>query len=147
MADVVLLPDAEQIISTYLRSRDEVTDLVEQRVWTELPGLRENQEEWRFPCVRLVRIGGRPMLDRPLHIDQPRLQLDAWGGPKATARKVLETCRAVLADAHAAHHDGAVIAGVGFGPFSYLPDQDFTPARPRYTTDATVTLRPGPTGS
>jgi hypothetical protein len=144
---VVLLPDAERLVSAYLRSRAEVSGLVDDRVWTELPGVRADQTEWRFPCVRLVRVGGSPLLERPLHWDRARLQLDAWGGPKALARQIAETCRAVLAEAHLATHDGAVVAGVGFGPFAYLPDEDFTPFRPRYTFDATVTLRPGPAGS
>lgn len=143
--DLVLLPDVEQVLSMFLRSLTEITDLVDQRVWTQLPGLKAGQEEWRFPCVRLVRIGGRPVLQRPLYIDRPLLQFDIWGGPKVEARTIAETCRAALAQAHTVAHDGAVISDAELGALAFLPDDDFLPPKPRYTFDAAVTLHPGPT--
>lgn len=137
-----LLPDAEKVFSAYLRSRTEITALVDNHVWTELPGLNKDTPEWRFPAIRVVRIGGRPGLQRPLYIDEPLLQLDVWGGPKALAHEIAATARAVLAEAHLATHDSAVVVTVDIGSLSYLPDQDLTPARPRYTFDATATLHP-----
>lgn len=154
MSDLVLLPDAEQVISAYLRGRPEIQDLVDDRVFTELPGLRKDQQEWRFPAVRITRIGGSPALAYPLVLDRPTTQVDVWGGPKSTARRIAETCRAVLALAHLEQHELAVVYAPkppngGFGPLSYLPDDDFTPARPRYTFDVTLPMRAraGATGS
>lgn len=142
MSDLLLLPDAEGVTSAYLRSRSSIEDLVDDHVWTELPALRKGVTEWRFPAVRVTRIGGSPALNRPLVADQPLLQFDVWGGSKSIARRVAETCRAELAVIELADLGEGVSARTPeFGPLAYLPDDDFTPAKPRYTFDVSVLLR------
>jgi hypothetical protein len=43
------------------------------------------------------------------------------------------------------HDSGdAVVTGVEFGPFAYLPDSTFDAAKPRYLFDVDVFLHPVP---
>lgn len=133
---VTLLPDVEKVISAYLRSRTEVTALVGDRIYTEIP------KTPTFPLVRLTRVGGAPITSRPLHIDQAIVQVDVFGGPKTQARLLAETCRHVLSEAHEATHTGASVDDVVFGAFQWLPDPSFEPTKPRYSFDAAITVHP-----
>lgn len=139
---LILLPDAEKVVVDYLLSRDEVTDYVEQRIFTELPGIRQGQTEWRFPAVRVTRIGGSPSLQTPRILDAPILQVEAWGGTKHTAGRIAETCAAALAVARFTEHTEAIVYGATFGDTVDLPDEAFSPAKPRYLFDVTLTIRP-----
>jgi hypothetical protein len=130
-------PDVELVTVTYLR-RDgsRVADLVDDRVYTVVP------KSAQFPLLRVVRFGGGPAMSAPLHLRNPALQLDAYGGSKADARRVLDTALAELADIAYHTHTGAVVTGVTFGAERYLPDNDYDPAKPRYSADVTVHLHP-----
>lgn len=134
------LVDVEALVSQYLRAQSEVTAYVGQRVYTALP------ETKTFPLVRLTRIGGVPPMSRPLHMDTARLQIDVFGGSKATALDTIDAVREELAKIvdEAAVQPLGVVCGVRFGPLAYLPDEAFEPAKPRYTLDVTVTVRPAP---
>lgn len=129
---VELLPDVEALVSAYLRARSEITTLVAQRVYTALPS------EPTWPLVRLTRIGGIPVMSRPLRLDAATIQVDCYGGPKALAWEIAETCRAVLAESDRAVHSEGYVTGVQFGPMNYLPDREYSPAKPRYTFDVDV---------
>lgn len=133
---VTLLPDIERILSTYLRSRSEVTALVSTRVYTEIP------KDPTFPLVRLTRVGGSPVTSTPLWVDEPLVQFDVWGGPKVLAREIAETIRSVLAEARLTAHADASIDDVTFGAFQWLPDDTYEPAKPRYSFDALITVHP-----
>lgn len=132
--------DVEALVSQYLRAQSEVTAYVGQRVYTALP------ESKSFPLVRLHRIGGTPPISRPLHLDTAKLQIDVWGGSKATALDTMDAIRTELSkivDEDPTQPLG-VVCGVKFGPLAYLPDESFSPAKPRYTQDVSVTVRPVP---
>lgn len=134
------LVDVEQMVSVYLRAQSEVNAYVGQRVYTALP------KDKTFPLVRLTRIGGVPPLSRPLHMDRAHLQIDVFGGSKATALDTMDAVRMELSkmvDEDPVQPTG-VVCGVKFGPLAYLPDETFEPAKPRYTQDVTVTVRPVP---
>lgn len=134
------LVDVEALVSQYLRSQSEVTAYVGQRVYTALP------ETKTFPLVRLTRVGGVPPMSRPLHMDAARIQIDVFGGSKATTLDTMDAIREELAKIvdEAPVQPLGVVCGVRFGPLAYLPDGDFEPAKPRYTLDVTVTVRPAP---
>lgn len=135
MTDLLLLPDIEKLVSEYLRSRDEVTDIYDDRVYTELPA------EKAWPLLRVVRIGGAPDSSVPRYLDRPLVQFDSWGGSKSLARRGAETVRAVLDDLPGVHDEG-VVAWVTHGRLLYLPDQSLNPVRPRFTFDAVIGARP-----
>lgn len=134
------LVDVEALVSQYLRSQSEVTAYVAQRVYTALP------ESKTFPLVRLTRVGGVPPMSRPLHMDTAHLQVDVFGGSKATALDTIDAVREELAKIvdEAAVQPLGVVCGVRFGPLAYLPDDTFEPAKPRYVLDVFVTVRPAP---
>ena len=139
-----MLPDVEQIVSLYLRSVTEVTDLVGQRVYTQLPNSPT------FPLVKLTRFGGAPVFNRPLHLDRALLQFDAYGGNKRESQQLAEMVRAALADPDFVglrELDGdpiGVVTGVDFGDLRWLPDSSYTPAKPRYVFDIAVFTHPAP---
>lgn len=133
------MPDAERLLSAFLRDQAEVAALVAARVYTVLPEAKE------WPLVRLQRVGGisegTPDDDALLR-DVPTLQVDAYGGAKAMAWQVADTVRAVVAErAKGAHPTGWVERAV-LGTARYMPDPTFEPARPRVVFDVTLYLRP-----
>jgi hypothetical protein len=136
----VSLVDVEALVSQYLRAQSEVTAYIGQRFYTSLPADPE------FPCGRVVRIGGAPKVSRPLVVDSAHLQIDVFGGSKATAFDTVDAIRqelAKLVDEDPVQPLG-VVCGVRFGPLAYLPDESYVPAKPRYAQDVTVTVRPAP---
>lgn len=133
---VTLLPDIERLLTDFLRAQPEVTTIVGNRVYTEIP------DNPTFPLVRARRVGGFPTLHRPLYIDAPLVQVEGYAATKGAARLLAETCRAVLAERAEGGHATGVVADVTFGALIWLPDEDFTPPKPRYIADATLTVRP-----
>lgn len=133
---VTLLPDIERLLTDFLRAQAEVTTIVGNRIYTEIPGAA------MFPLVRVRRVGGFPTLSRPLYIDAPLVQIEGYAATKGAARLLTETCRAVLAERSEGGHSTGVVADVRFGALLWLPDDDFTPPKPRYIADATLTVRP-----
>ena len=134
------LVDVEALVSQYLRAQSEVTAYVGQRVYTALP------DDKTFPLVRITRIGGVPPMSRPMYVDAAHLQIDVFGGSKATTLDTIDAVREELAkivDEDPVQPLG-VVCGVRFGPLAYLPDETFKPAKPRYVLDVTVTVRPAP---
>lgn len=134
---VQLLPNAEALLVDFLRDQAEVTALCSQRIYTVLPN-----EHDTWPAVRVTRLGGRTITHVPLWLDAPFLQVDVWGGPKATAFTLTETIRAVIAERLAGVHDHGVVTKAEFGGVAFLPDQTWEPARPRYSLDLTLYTHP-----
>jgi hypothetical protein len=90
--------------------------------------------------VRITRIGGSPVASRPLWLDQAILQVDVWGGPKATAQDIAQAVRAQMADSLQGKHSLGCVTAVEFGEFQWLPDASYDPAKPRYSFDVVVHL-------
>lgn len=137
-------PDIELVVVTYLRrTGSRVVDLLgvdgqgNPALYTTVP------KAPTFPLLRVVRFGGNAARSAPMHLLRPTIQLDAYGGSKADARRILDTAFAELADIAYHTHAGAVITGVELGSTGrYLPDNDYTPPRPRYSGDITVLVHP-----
>lgn len=142
---VWLLPDVEQLLVQYTLDQPEVSALVDQRVYTELPAAKT------FPAVRISRYSGAPAIGRPLWLDAALVQVDCWGGPKRLAWQIAETIRAVWADGLVGTHPEGVVSSVDFGEFRDAPDDTEPPAagkaRPRFLFTATVRCHPGFGGS
>lgn len=130
------LPDVEKLVSEFLRNQAEVSTAISDRVYTAIP----NNPVWPLLLVR--RIGGIPRVGRPLAVDEPLVQLDAYGGTKKQAHDLAETTRAVIAERIQGTHDEGVVSWFEFGTFAWLPDPGYTPARARYIADVTLTVRP-----
>ncbi|RTL08423.1 MAG: DUF3168 domain-containing protein [Acidimicrobiia bacterium] len=132
---VDLAPDAERLVATWLRDQDAVAAIFDDRVYTEIP----TSPVW--PLARLVRIGGNPT-DRLARLDSPLLQIDVWGGPKATAYAGIATILAHLASGLVGTHDLGTVTAVEVGGPSWLPDDTYQPARPRYSADVRLWVHP-----
>lgn len=134
--------DVERLLSAFLRAGDDITDLVEQRVYTDLP------RQATFPLVRLTLIGGAPVFSRPLYLDESLIQIDCYGGPKVLARQIADAVRGLMDTGFVgAHYDEdealiGVITDVRFGAMHYAPDDVFDPPKPRYIVDTTVYSHP-----
>ena len=130
-------PDVELVVVDYLRrSGSRVADLVGTRVYTTVPRSAE------FPLLRVVRAGGGPVHDRPYHLEAATLQLDAYGGSKADARRLFDTALAELADIAQETHVGAVVTAARIGLSGYRPEADYNPPKPCYSGDVTVLIHP-----
>lgn len=131
------LPDAEALLSQFLRAQEELVDEIGDRVYTVIP----KNPTW--PLVRLFRVGGTPRLSRPLVVDQPLIQLEAYGGTKQQAHDLIELARSLIAARiEGVHDDVGNVCGYGFGNLSWLPDNSYTPSRARYVADVELTLKP-----
>jgi hypothetical protein len=143
--DLILTPNVEALIVQFLREQPEVADLVGNRVYTELP------EKTTFPAVRVHLYYERPVGgSSPRWLSAHDVQVDAFGGPKATAWRIAETCRAALSQrflgvqqyGEGQNEVAGVITDVQAFGFRDMPDETFTPARPRFLFTATVYVHP-----
>jgi hypothetical protein len=82
------LPDAELIVTTYLRGHADVAALVGTRVSTQLPPVPV------LPLAIVARVGGVPSLSG--YLDVARLELSAWAATKAAAHLLARTLEAVM---------------------------------------------------
>jgi len=130
-------PDVELVVVDYLRRpASALVALVDDRVYTVVP------RDAVFPLLRVVRYSGGPVRSAPLHLLSIGLQLDAFGGSKADARRLLDAARLELASIELATHTGAVVTGAQFGEVRYLPDSDYNPPKPRYASDVSILAHP-----
>lgn len=117
------LPDAELLVTGYLRAHTDVAALVGTRVSTELP------PEPVFPCVTLTRVGGVPSL--PNYLDGPRIEIVCWGVTKGSAHLVARTVEGAMLQIPGTHPLGTVTGVVGDGlGLRWAPDEP--DAQPRY---------------
>lgn len=133
---LAVLPDAELVAVTYLRSVSEVAALVGNRVHPAIP------ENPIYPFLKVVRIGGTRRVRNRL--DGARLQIDAYAATKFGARQVAATAQAALEDATGTHA-GAWITGTepDMGLTSQ-PDPTYEPPKPRYIFGCVLFLHPSP---
>lgn len=130
-----ILPDAERLTVTWLRDQPEAAAIFDDRIYTEIP----NSPVW--PLARVTRVAGGPT-SRLARLDSPLLQLDVWGGPKATAHDGIATLLALMAGRMVGTHDLGVVSAVEVGGPSWLPDDTYSPARPRYSADVRLWVHP-----
>jgi hypothetical protein len=136
---VPILPDVSRLVSAYLRFVPEVRALVGDRVYTAFP----KQVSKSSSFVLVTRIGGPPVLTRPLVLDLAVMQLDAYGGPQSAAHELVATCRAALAELEGEQPNaGGNVTGVVVGALRYVPDETYKPPRPRYVSDLEVYVKP-----
>lgn len=131
---VYVLPNIEAIVVDFLLATPEV-NTIDDRIVTVVPARPV------FPLIRVTRIGGNPT-SRLLWLDQATLQVDVWGGPKNTARDIAETARAHLSASLPGPHDGGAVTAVEVGGLTWLPDESYDPAKPRYSFDLAVYYHP-----
>ena len=135
MPELALLPDAERLVSAFLRAEPRMQAIVADRIYTAFPA-----QAGPGPMLLVQRIGGEPPLSHPLVVDAAELQLDAYGGPKATAHALAATARACLSALEGQVRPEGVVGAVRFGALRWLPDDTYDQPRARYLLDVTVTV-------
>jgi hypothetical protein len=133
---VVVLPHVEKLVVDWALTVDDLTDQFDGRIYTMLP------KDPVWPAARLNRIGGGPVGRAPHWLDQALIQVDVWGGPKSTTRLAAATFQAHLAQSLVGTHDLGTVTAVEVGGLTWLPDDTYAPAKPRYSFDVSVTLHP-----
>lgn len=129
--------DVERLVSQYLRSRTEVTDLVGQRTYTELP------TNPTFPLIRLTLIDQTPLFSRPAVLANGLVQFDFYGGPKVDTRHTADVVIGLLdSDDFYGTHPTGTVTGVNIGGLQWLPDASYPTAKNRYQLDAEIFTRP-----
>lgn len=145
MEQVVILPDVESLVSTFLQRDPDVkakvgtfTSGADQlaRVYTALP------EAPVFPAVRVTLIDETKVTDNPLWVVTAFLQIEAWGGSQWEASEALRTVQGVMAARLKGVHTRGTVSGVRFGGMRNVPDPDYAPAKPRRIVTAQVTAHP-----
>lgn len=138
-----LQPDAELIVSDYLRSRPEVTDLLVQygstvnAVWTVIP------KSATWPLVVVGQIDDQRVTDVDW-LTRTLVQTDVYGGTKRQAERLAKTVRAVMEEMPAAAIAEGICTAVKFRSGRPEPDPRFPDARPRYRQDFELWLHPDP---
>jgi hypothetical protein len=138
---VTLLPDVEQITSSYLRSNTDVTSLVGQNIYTVLP--TEAVERNLFPLVVLTQFNDTLTAPQLPYWVTARVQFSCYGGPKKLAWQVATTIRVLLLTSFIGPQTGGVVTVSDASGLQDLPDASFDPPKPRWIFDATITARPG----
>lgn len=138
MTDLFLIPDVEALVSQYLRSRTEITDLIDDAVYTVLPASPP------YPCIRVHQFTSDELTVGWL--DRAAVQVDIWGGSKALASDIGRIARSVLGDMTGTFDEG-VVTGVRTSGWRYEPDETFPTAKPRFLFVADIAVHPSRTGS
>lgn len=130
-----LLPDAEQLVTDWLRAHTDIDAIVGDRIFTALP------KNPTYPCVVIRRLGGVPVI--ATHLDRARIQIDAWGRTKYEARTAAAAVQAALHEMPAGSHSVGVVTGVE-DELGLTWSEDPTSERPRYTFGVLIFLHPTP---
>lgn len=139
MSDLFIPPNMEALVSAFLRDQPELVDLVADRVYTAIP------KDAAYPLVRVVQLLDTPA-GAPLYSVAFDMQVEAFGGSKADAWRIASTARALIDARLLGDYAGfGVVNGSTPGALLDLPDEDFTPAKPRWLFSSTIYGRPGAT--
>lgn len=139
MSDLFIPPNMEALVSAFLRDQPEVVDAVADRVYTAIP------KGATYPLVRVTQLDDFPA-GSPLYAVAYSIQVEAFGGSKDEAWWIASTARAAIDYRITGDHPGyGVVNGTTPGPMIDLPDEDFSPAKPRWLFTSTVYARPGAT--
>jgi hypothetical protein len=139
---VTLLPDVEAITSAYLRSNADVTGLVGQRVYTQMP--KKPVENNLFPLVLISQFNDSLTAPPMPYWVTSRIQFSCYGGATKMAWTVATTIRVLLLTDFIGAHSGGVVTVSDASGLQDLPDASIGDSpQPRWIFDATITARPG----
>lgn len=135
---LTLIPDAEKLVSDYLRDVPEVAAIVGRRVVGKSPGVDGTAEPW----VLLRQLGApsdpRSKVD---HLVAFILQLDCYAGAdggQPEANLLGSTVRGALMAMPGETFTGAVVSRVVINGDARIPDVTYETARERRIVTATV---------
>lgn len=133
---VELMPNVEALVSAFLRAQPEMIAIVDDRIYTVLPGAVT------YPAVRVNQYDEGNVTSRPLWAVRASIQIEAWGGSKDQAFSILATAQACISERIEGVYSQGVVTGVEWGGRRDLPDPSFSPAKPRWMVSAYITAHP-----
>lgn len=139
---VRILPDVERAVALFLANAAELAQLVAagaSRVYTVTP-----REVGGDPFLLVRRFTGAPTVPRPFVHELVTLQIDSYGGTRATAQRNARIVQQLLVELAGELDDGETpgwVTGTTLGPLRWIPDEAFDPARPRYVLDVDVLVK------
>jgi len=130
--------DIEALITTFLRGQVDVTDLVDDRVYSDMP----HDRVW--PIVLVNRVGGGSLYKNWL--EEADVEISAYGGTHKQAYSLAATCITSMSAGIVGSHPDGVVTKVKVTAITYSPEPDSQDpqghARPRILVSATVTAHP-----
>jgi len=131
--------DVEALIATFLRGQPNVTAIVADRVYTDIPHHPE------YPLVLITRTGGGSLYKDWL--EAADVEINAFGGPHKLAYSLASACISAMTSAMAGvTHTEGVVTKVKAGSIAYNPDPEVADtqghSRPRFTVSVVVTAHP-----
>lgn len=135
-AEVIILPDVELLVRNFLIAQPETVAITDTRWYSELPKTKA------FPVGRVHQFNSLRSTTRARWLSTSVLQIEAYGGPKATAKLLAETAAGVIEARLPGVHDEGVVTGVVTYGMRDEPDTEFAPAQPRWLFIAEITAHP-----
>lgn len=132
--DIHVAGDVEHLAVRRLKAHAALAALVSTRVYTKLP------KQMNYPAIRLNRIGGSVSIEN--HLEQARIQVEAYGTTKYEARLVAATAQAAIHAIYGAYNEGVVSAVVDGIALTWSPDPHTD--RDRYLFDVFIYIHPNP---
>jgi hypothetical protein len=133
-----MVVDVEQLVVNWLRTQTAITDVVADRVYTDLPNDRT------YPLILVNRTGGGYLYKQWL--DAAEILIGCFGGSHKTAASLASSVLSSLDGAFVGTHPEGVTTGIRGTSIAYDPEPDSADpsghARPRYTVTATVLAHP-----
>lgn len=130
--------DVEQLVANWLRTQTAVTDVVADRVYTDLP------HERTYPLILVNRTGGGYTYKQWL--DAAEMSIGCFGGSHKTAQSLASSVLSSLDGAFIGTHSEGVTTKVSASSIAYEPEPDSADpsghARPRYTVTVTIHVHP-----
>ena len=130
--------DIEALITTFLRAQTLVTDLVSDRVYSDMPHDRE------YPLVLVNRVGGGFTYKN--HLEEADVEISSYGGTHKQAYTLAAACLTSMAAGIVGSHPDGVVTKVKATATTYSPETDSQDpqghSRPRVILSATVTAHP-----
>jgi len=134
-----MIPDAEKLVSGYLRTHPAVAAL-DTRIVATTPRVDKRDATW----VKLTQLDAtNEARSRPEHLISFLLQFDCYAtedGGQPEAVLLARTVRAALVAMPDVTHDGAAVTQVRVLSHARIPDTAFEPARERVLLTADVRL-------
>ncbi len=137
MTDVPLAlpPNVEALVSAFLRDQVEISDIVDDRVYTAVPS------NATYPLMRVTVLDSIPHTG-PSWGGAYFVQIEAFGGSKGEAWRAAATAIATMSARIVGTHPEGVVNGVTSSGIRDVPDEDHEPNKPRFLFTATLYARP-----
>jgi hypothetical protein len=132
--------DVEALVVGFLQAQPEVTAIVADRVYSDLPKTRT------YPLALVQRTGGRFVTNRPQWLEEATVQIDAYGRTHKESQRLADTVLTTMGSRMRDRYPQGCVTVVRGIEFAYNPDVDVLDddgyGRSRYTVSATVFVHP-----